>query len=539
MFFRLLKALQQVYSAEMRRVKSINMTTAAQSTALQHLGLNKILQAYWNLAPAHLVEHAVRRHEAKLTAGGALAVRTGSHTGRSPQDKFIVEDAETKDKVWWANNKPFDAAKFDLLQQRMTAFLEGHDIYVQDLAVGSDPAYRLPIRVITQTAWHSLFAHNMFIRPEAVERETQVPAFTVLHCPSFHALPERDGTRSSTFVIINFTKRMVLIGGTSYAGEIKKSLFTIMNYLLPDRGVLPMHASANVGSDNSSAIFFGLSGTGKTSLSADAARPLIGDDEHGWSTNGIFNIEGGCYAKCINLSHEAEPQLYDASVQFGTVLENVVIDLHTRAVDFNDVRYAENTRSCFPIEYVRNSIPSRMGGHPKHIVMLTCDAFGVLPPISRLTTEQAMYHFLSGYTARVAGTEKGVTEPSATFSTCFGAPFLPRPPRVYAELLGHLMEQHSTTCWLVNTGWSGGGYGVGKRMSIALTRQLLHAALNGQLDNVAYRTEPFFGLSVPNEAPGAPANVLDPRATWPDAAQYDAAAANVRAKFDENFKGFV
>lgn len=511
-----------------------------QSAALQHLGLHKVLQAHWNLPPTHLVEHALRRHEGKLTAGGALAVRTGVHTGRSPQDKFIVEDSETKDKVWWgAINKPFDPAAFDRLQARMVDFLEGHDIYVQDLAVGSDPDYRLPIRVITQTAWHSLFADNMFVRPTAEERASQVPAFTVLHVPAFHALPERDGTRSATFVIINFTKRMVLIGGSSYAGEIKKSMFTIMNYLLPDKGVLPMHASANVGADGSSAIFFGLSGTGKTSLSADADRPLIGDDEHGWGPNGIFNIEGGCYAKCINLTRQAEPQLYDASLRFGTVLENVVIDHADRTVDFSDGRYAENTRSCYPIEFVENSIPARMGGNPRHIVMLTADAFGVLPPISRLTTEQAMYHFLSGYTARVAGTEKGVTEPQATFSTCFGAPFLPRPPRVYADLLGKLMEQHKVTCWLVNTGWSGGGYGVGKRMAITLTRQLLHAALSGELDDVDYRTEPFFGLSVPVSAPGIDTSVLDPRTTWPDPANYDAAATDVRGKFDANYKTFA
>lgn len=513
--------------------------STAQSTALHHLGLHKVMQAYWNLAPAHLVEHAIRRHEAKMTAEGALAVRTGSHTGRSPQDKFIVEDAETKDKVWWgAINKPFVQNNFDALQQRMTDFLEGHDIYVQDLAVGSDPAYRMPIRVITQTAWHSLFAHNMFVRPSTAERHSQTPAFTVLHVPSFNAIPERDGTRSATFVIINFTKRMVLIGGTSYAGEIKKSLFTIMNYLLPERGVLPMHASANVDASGNSAIFFGLSGTGKTSLSADPERPLIGDDEHGWSANGIFNIEGGCYAKCINLSASAEPQLHGASLRFGSVLENVVINHAERTVDFNDSRYAENTRSCFPIEFIANSVLSRMGGHPQHIVMLTCDAFGVLPPISRLTTEQAMYHFLSGYTARVAGTEKGVTEPQATFSTCFGAPFLPRPPRVYADLLGRMMEQHQATCWLVNTGWSGGGYGVGQRMAIGVTRQLLHAALQGQLQNVPYRTEAFFGLQVPTTAPNIPTTLLDPRATWPDPAQYDAAAAMVRAKFDDNYRNF-
>jgi phosphoenolpyruvate carboxykinase (ATP) len=514
---------------------------------LNPLHLGKVLHTYWNLPPAHLVEHALRRHEVKLTASGALAVRTGIHTGRSPQDKFIVDDENTRAQVWWGNvNKPFAPAAFDALLERMGTFMEGHEVYAQDLAVGADPAYRLPIRVITQNAWHSLFAHNMFLRPTAAERTVQQPAFTVLHVPSFTAIPERDGTRSATFVVINFTRRIAIIGGTSYAGEIKKAMFTIMNYLLPPQGVLPMHCSANVGADGRSALFFGLSGTGKTTLSADPTRALIGDDEHGWSDaanhagikGGIFNFEGGCYAKVINLSPTAEPQIYAASNQFGALLENVVMDLTTRAVDFNDARYAENTRSSYPVDFIPHALESGMGGHPAHIVMLTCDSFGVLPPIARLTTEQAMYHFLSGYTARVAGTEKGVTEPQAVFSACFGAPFLPRPPRVYADLLGQLMERHKATCWLVNTGWSGGGYGIGNRMPIATTRTLLNAALNGALDNVPYETEPFFNLNIPTQAPDVPSAVLNPRQTWQDGAAYDATARRLAGLFADNFKQF-
>ncbi|MGE3769403.1 MAG: phosphoenolpyruvate carboxykinase (ATP) [Bdellovibrionales bacterium] len=514
-----------------------------QNQALADLHLGKLLHAYWNLPPAHLVEHAIRRHEAKLTNAGALAVRTGIHTGRSPNDKFIVEDAETKNQVWWGNvNKPFAPEKFDALLQRIGTFMEGHEAYVQDLAVGAAPGYRVPIRVITQYAWHSLFAQNMFLRPSSEERLKQVPAFTVIHAPNFTAVPERDGTRSAAFVIINFTKKLVIIGGTSYAGEIKKAIFTVMNYLLPPQGVLPMHCSANVGHDGRSALFFGLSGTGKTSLSADPERDLIGDDEHGWGENGIFNFEGGCYAKVINLSQKAEPLLYAATERFGTVVENVVMDLVTRQVDYNDSRYAENTRSCYPIDYIPHALASGpmagQGGHPKHVVMLTCDAFGVLPPISRLTTQQAMEHYLNGYTARVAGTERGVTEPSAVFSACFGAPFLPRPPRVYANLLGKLLDHHEATCWLLNTGWSGGAYGTGQRMPIATTRALLNAALSGQLDKVEYETEPFFGLSVPTSAPGVDAAVLNPRNTWKDGAAYDAAARKVAALFIDNFQQF-
>ena len=510
---------------------------------LNDLHLDKVLHSYWNLPPAHLVEHALRRQEAKLTATGALAVRTGIHTGRSPQDKFIVDDDSTHNQIWWgAVNKPFAPEAFDALLARMGAFMEGHEIYVQDLAVGAAPAYRLPIRVITQYAWHSMFAQNMFLRPTPEERLAQRPAFTVLHVPNFTAIPERDGTRSATFVIINFKKRIAIIGGTSYAGEIKKAMFTIMNYLLPPQGVLPMHCSANVGADGRSALFFGLSGTGKTTLSADPTRALIGDDEHGWSDDatqgGIFNFEGGCYAKVINLSDTAEPQIFAASNQFGTVLENVVMDLVSRQVDFNSNRYAENTRSSYPVDFIPHALASGTGGHPAHIVMLTCDSFGVLPPIARLTTEQAMYHFLSGYTARVAGTEKGVTEPQAVFSACFGAPFLPRPPREYAKLLGKLMEQHKATCWLVNTGWSGGGYGVGNRMPIATTRTLLNAALNGALDNVPYETEPFFNLSIPTQAPDVPSAVLNPRQTWQDGAAYDATARKLAALFIDNYRQF-
>lgn len=506
---------------------------------LENQGLTNLGAVHWNLEAATLIEHAIRRREGRLSAGGAFVALTGEHTGRSPNDRYVVEEADSKDDIDWGSvNKPISEAAFDRLYAKVRAYFQGCELFVQDCHAGADPQFRLPVRVVTENAWHNLFARNMFLQPKREELAGFKPDFTVLHAPGLQADPHTDGTRSPVFVAISFARRLVLIGGTWYAGEIKKSVFSVLNYLLPARGVLPMHCSANIGPDNDTAIFFGLSGTGKTTLSADASRQLIGDDEHGWGAGGVFNFEGGCYAKVIKLSAEAEPEIYATTKQFGTILENVVTDPATRRLDLDDARYTENTRASYPIDFIPNASATGQGGHPKNIVMLTCDAFGVLPPISRLTPAQAMYHFLSGYTAKVAGTEKGVKEPTAAFSACFGAPFMPRHPSVYAHMLGELMENHQANCWLVNTGWSGGGYGVGSRMKIAYTRAMVNAALSGALNEVAFVTDPVFGLSYPTRCPDVPDEVLDPKQTWADAAAYDAAAAEVARRFEKNFAQF-
>jgi phosphoenolpyruvate carboxykinase (ATP) len=504
-------------------------------------GIHNVSRVFWNLPVPALYEEAIRRREGLVAEEGPLVCRTGHHTGRSPNDKFIVQDAETEGRVWWGKvNRPIAPDRFEALHRHLLAYLEGKEIFVQDCYAGADPAYRLPIRVITEYAWHSLFARHLFIpEPEAARRGRHQPEFTVIDLPRFHADPAIHGTNSEVFIVIDFTKRLVLIGGTSYAGEIKKSIFTVMNYLLPLRGVMPMHCSANVGAEGDVALFFGLSGTGKTTLSSDPERRLIGDDEHGWSETGIFNFEGGCYAKMIRLSADAEPQIHATTRRFGTVLENVSIDVATRRLDLDDDSLTENTRGAYPIAFIDNAEPSGRGGHPRHIVMLTADAFGVLPPIARLTPEGAMYHFLAGYTAKVAGTEKGVTEPRATFSTCFGAPFLPLPPDTYARLLGERLAAHRTRAWLVNTGWTGGPYGVGRRVSIAHTRAMIRAALGGALDEVPCERDPVFNLDVPVSCPDVPAAVLRPRDTWADPSAYDAAAARLAGMFAENFQAFA
>jgi phosphoenolpyruvate carboxykinase (ATP) len=503
-------------------------------------GIANVSRVYWNLTTPALYEEAVRRREGLVAHAGPLVCRTGHHTGRSPNDKFVVEEPSTADRVWWGKvNRPISTDHFEALHKHLLAFLEGKELFVQDCYAGADPVYRLPIRIITEYAWHSLFARHLFIPERDPERrEHHHPEFTVIDMPRFHADPALHGTKSEVFIIINFAKRLVLIGGTSYAGEIKKSIFTVMNYLLPLRNVMPMHCSANVGERGDVALFFGLSGTGKTTLSSDPERQLIGDDEHGWSDLGVFNFEGGCYAKMIRLSADAEPQIYATTRRFGTVLENVSIETATRRLNLDDDSLTENTRGAYPISFIENSVPSGVGGHPKNIVMLTADAFGVLPPIARLTPEGAMYHFLSGYTARVAGTEKGVTEPKATFSTCFGAPFLPLHPNVYARFLGERIGEHKANVWLVNTGWSGGPYGTGTRMKIAYTRAMIKAALGGGLDHVEFQTDPVFNIAVPQSCPGVPASVLKPRSTWSDPAAYDSQARQLAQMFAENFKGF-
>jgi phosphoenolpyruvate carboxykinase (ATP) len=499
-----------------------------------------VTRPHWNLLPARLYEEAIARGEGTLAEGGALVCRTGQHTGRSPNDKFIVRQGDSAARVAWGKvNQPLEPAQFDLLSQDVYAALDGKELFVLDAYAGADPEYQLPIRIITEAAWQSLFARNLFIpETDAARLARHTPQFTVIAVPSFQADPARHGTLSGVFIVLNFEKRLVLIGGTSYAGEIKKSIFSVMNYLLPLRNVLSMHCSANVGPAGDVALFFGLSGTGKTTLSSDPGRGLIGDDEHGWSERGVFNFEGGCYAKTIRLSRESEPQIYAATQRFGTVLENVVLDPVTRALDFDSDRLTENTRAAYPISFIDNFVSSGMGGHPKNIVMLTADAFGVLPPIAKLTPEGAMYHFLSGYTAKVAGTEKGVTEPRATFSTCFGAPFLPLPPQVYSKLLGEKIARHQVNVWMVNTGWSGGPHGAGQRIKLAHTRAMIEAALSGQLDDVPYRTDALFNLAVPTAVPGVPPTLLTPRATWRDPVEYDAQALKLARMFADNFTAF-
>jgi phosphoenolpyruvate carboxykinase (ATP) len=494
----------------------------------------------WNLATAALYEEAVRRQEGVLAAGGPLVCNTGHHTGRSPNDKFLVKEPTSDPHIAWGPvNRPVSEAHFETLQQDMLQALDVADLFVQDCYAGADPRYRLPIRIITSYAWHSLFARSLFIVDPAQRGRAHENPFTVIDLPGFKAQPARHGTQSDVVIALNFAKRLVLIGGTSYAGEIKKSIFSALNYFLPLDGVLSMHCSANAGRSGDVALFFGLSGTGKTTLSSDPDRRLIGDDEHGWSDRGVFNFEGGCYAKMIRLSAEAEPQIFNTTRRFGTVLENVAVDEATRELDLDDDRLTENTRGAYPIAFIDNAEPTGQGGHPKNIVMLTADAFGVLPPISRLTPAGAMYHFLSGYTAKVAGTEKGVTEPKATFSTCFGAPFLPLPPGRYATLLGEKIARHQARVWLVNTGWSGGPFGVGSRMKIQYTRAMITAALSGALDNVSYGRDPIFNVDVPASCPGVPPGVLVPRSTWTNPADYDQHATKLARMFADNFKAFA
>ncbi len=496
--------------------------------------------AHRNWNAAQLVEHAIRRREGCLTLSGALAVRTGQFTGRSPRDKFIVRDEITEPKVQWGPvNQPLSPAQFNRIYARLRAFWRGHGAYIQDACVGADPDYSIPVRVVTQYAWHALFARQLFSPAgQPAAKDGLSNAFTILFAPEFHTDPAEDGTNSETCIAIDFKQRLVIICGTSDAGEMKKAAFTVMNFLLPDRGVVPMHCSANIGNDGDAALFFGLSGTGKTTLSADPARRLIGDDEHGWSERGVFNFEGGCYAKCIHLSPEHEPQIWNA-IRFGAVLENVAMDPGTRALDFDSSEITENTRVAYPLSFIENAALPSVGGHPRNVVLLAADAFGVLPPISRLTPEQAMYHFLSGYTAKLAGTERGLgKEPQATFSACFGSPFLPRPAAEYAALLGEKLRRHDSTCWLVNTGWVGGPYGVGRRMELRYTRAMLDAALHGKLANVSTVPDSTFRVAVPQSCPGVPANLLDARGMWADPGAYDRAARDLAARFQQNFQKF-
>ncbi len=519
-----------------------NLTSATLSYPLDRQGIGTNATIFANLGTAPLVEHAVRNGEGLLAKDGPLVVRTGKHTGRSAKDKFIVRDATTEDSVWWGKtNAEMSPEHFASLKADFYAALAGkEELYVADLFGGSQPEHRVQVRVINELAWHNLFIRTLLMRPTAADLSGFAPEYTIIDLPSFKADPARHGCRGETVIAVNFTEKLILIGGTAYAGEMKKSVFGILNFLLPERGVMPMHCSANVGSDGRTAVFFGLSGTGKTTLSADASRTLIGDDEHGWSDTAVFNFEGGCYAKMIRLSEEAEPEIFATTRRFGTVLENVVIDPDTRALDFDDASLAENSRGSYPIDFIPNASAQNMGPVPANIIMLTADAYGVLPPIARLTPDQAMYHFLSGYTARVAGTEIGVTEPEATFSTCFGAPFMPRHPSVYGNLLKERIAKGQVKCWLVNTGWFGGKAtqdGI-KRMPIKATRALLNAALDGSLNDVQFRDDPNFGFEVPVAVPGVDSALLDQRAAWADPADYDRTAQSLVRQFIENFAQF-
>ena len=504
---------------------------------LQALGIEKAASVWYNLTEAELYEHAVRRGEAIVAADGPLVAYTGEHTGRSPKDKFVVRDAEVDAHVWWDGNKPMQPDAFERLLADFIAHTEGLDLFVQDLVGGADATHRLPTRVICEKAWHNLFIRNLLIRPDRADLASFAAEMTIIDLPSFRADPARHGCRTETVIAVDMTRKIVLIGGTTYAGEMKKSVFTMLNYLLPAKGVMPMHCSANAGPDGDVAVFFGLSGTGKTTLSADPERTLLGDDEHGWGPDGVFNFEGGCYAKAIRLSAEAEPEIFSTTKRFGTVFENVVLD-ETRRPDFDDGSLTENTRIAYPLHFIPNASETGRAGHPKTIIMLTADAFGVMPPIARLTPAQAMYHFLSGYTAKVAGTEKGVTEPEATFSTCFGAPFMPRRPAEYGNLLRALIAEHDVTCWLVNTGWTGGAYGTGHRMPIRETRALLRAALDGSLNNAAFRLDPNFGFEVPVAVEGVNTAILNPRGTWADPVAYDRQASRLAGMFRDNFGKF-
>ena len=494
-------------------------------------------EAHYNLPEHALIERALARGEGRLGKGGTFLVATGKHTGRSPKDKFVVRTPSVEDSIWWENNPPMDPDAFARLKADMLAHAADRELFVQDLYGGADPSHRLDVRVVTGLAWHGLFIRHLLRRPEREELDTFEPDFTILNLPSFKADPERHGCRSDTVIALNFEEKLILIGGTEYAGENKKSVFTVLNYLLPEREVMPMHCSANHAPGNpvDTAVFFGLSGTGKTTLSADPDRILIGDDEHGWSSRGTFNFEGGCYAKTINLTREAEPAIYDTCTMFGTVIENMVWDEESGDLDFEDDSLTANMRCAYPLSAIPNASETGLGGHPKNIIMLTCDAFGVLPPIARLTPAQAMYHFLSGFTAKVAGTERGVTEPQPTFSTCFGAPFMPRRPEAYGKLLQEKIARHGATCWLVNTGWTGGAFGEGERMPIAATRALLTAALDGSLMEATFRKDPNFGFEVPVTMPGVDAALLDPRGTWSDKAAYDAQARKLVQMFSDNF----
>ena len=527
----------------------LNIKTPAENEAsalkgdygLDNLGLSNLRKVYWNLTTEALYEEIVFRQEAKISHLGPIIANTGKHTARSANDKYVVKEASTEENIWWGeHNRPFSTDKFNGLVNRMQGFAQGRDLFVQDCYACADPAYRMPIRIVTELAWHSMFARNMFILPQTAEEyRRHVPEFTVLALPGFKGIQTIDGTATDTLIVLNFEQKLCIIGNTAYAGEIKKSIFTILNYLLPLQGVMPMHSSANVGSNNESAIFFGLSGTGKTTLSADPKRGLIGDDEHGWSDEGVFNIEGGCYAKVIRLSLSAEPQIYATTKRFGTILENVVFDPITRKIDLDDESITENTRASYPLDYIENAIPEKMAGHPKNIVFLTCDASGVLPPIAKLTPEQSMYQFISGYTSKIAGTEVGLgKEPEMTFSTCFGAPFMVHQPSFYAELLKRKILKYGVHCWLLNTGWIGGPFGIGKRISIKYTRALLNAALDGSLVNVKYRKDSVFGFDVPLSCPDVPEGILNPADSWPSKKAHEDKYKSLASRFIENFKKY-
>ena len=506
---------------------------------LNELGLEKRGATHYLLGPAALYEMALARREGQLAEHGPLVVRTDPHTGRAPDDRFIVREAPTEADVAWGKvNRPIEEDVFQQLRERMSRHAEGRELFVQDSYAGADAAHQLPVRIITEKAWHSLFAHNMFVRRRAEALVDFAPGFTVLDLCEFEADPERDGTRSEAFVLISFKEKLVLIGGTHYAGEIKKSIFSVLNYLLPEKGILPMHSSANKTEEDGTALFFGLSGTGKTTLSADASRTLIGDDEHGWSEEGVFNFEGGCYAKMIHLSPEEEPEIYSTTRRFGTILENVVVDPERRVPDFDDTMITENTRGSYPLYYIPNASPAGQGGHPENIIFLACDSFGVMPPVARLNSDQAMYHFLSGYTAKVGGTEEGVKEPRATFSACFGEPFMVRPPAAYARLLGEKVEEHGVACWLVNTGWTGGAYGTGTRIRLKYTRAMVNAIHTGALAEAETFTEPVFGFAVPKDVDDVPPEVLNPRTTWEDPSAYDQQAQKLAGMFVSNFERY-
>ncbi|KAB7614875.1 phosphoenolpyruvate carboxykinase [Amylibacter sp. SFDW26] len=504
---------------------------------LEKTGISGLKSVHYNLLEPALVQAALQKGEGDLGKGGAFLVSTGEYTGRSPKDKFVVDEPSVKDSIWWENNPPMAMDAFEQLKKDMFAHMAGGEYFVQDLFGGSDPAYRLNTRVITELAWHSLFIRTMLRRPEAEELDTFTPEFTVVNCPTFKADPAKHGCRSDVIIAISFEQKLILIGGTEYAGENKKSVFSILNYLLPEKGVMPMHCSANhaIGDEQDTAVFFGLSGTGKTTLSADPNRILIGDDEHGWSDTTTFNFEGGCYAKTISLSEKAEPEIFATTSKFGTVIENMVYDKYTKELDFEDDSLTANMRCAYPLHYISNASETALGGQPKNIIMLTCDAFGVLPPIARLTPAQAMYHFLSGFTSKVAGTERGVTEPQPTFSTCFGSPFMPRRPEAYGALLRDKIASTGAKCWLVNTGWTGGAYGTGSRMPIKATRALLTAALDGSLNNAEFRKDANFGFDVPVSVPGVDDALLDPRSTWTDGEAYDANASKLVTMFSDNF----
>jgi phosphoenolpyruvate carboxykinase (ATP) len=527
----------------------LNIKTPAEAQAasqksdfgIENLGLSNLRKVYWNLPTEALYEEANFRGEGKITQMGPFVTNTGQHTARAANDKVIVREPTTEGHIWWGQyNRPYSTEKFNDLFNRVQGFLQGRDLFVQDCYAGADPNYRLPVRIVTEFAWHSMFARNMFILPKTNEEyRRHVPDFTVLAVPSFKAFPQIDNTNSNTVIAINFEQKLCIVGNSGYAGEIKKSIFTIMNYLLPLDGVMTMHCSANTGKQGDVALFFGLSGTGKTTLSADPGRNLIGDDEHGWSDDGVFNFEGGCYAKVIALSQTAEPEIYACTRKFGTILENVIFDPVTRFIDLDDDSFTENTRASYPLEYIDNALPSKMGGHPKNIILLTCDASGVMPPIARLTPDQALYHFISGYTSKVGGTEIGLgEEPEITFSTCFGGPFMVHHPAFYADLLKRKILRYDVNCWLLNTGWVGGPYGVGKRISIRYTRAMLNAALNGDLLEVEYFCDPIFGFQVPKQCPNVPDNVLDPAASWPSKEAYMKRYRGLASRFIDNFKKY-